>query len=261
MSKYNLLDDLYGLHRDYLAPLEVSRQAVDASLFEQLIANFFCPGPFYFYIIDSPTLKFETVSPNAKSMLGVDLSPLSLGDLVEVFHPDDLDFVFKCEHQVADFIKNKITPDKITYYKFSYCVRERISDGTYRLFLIQTITLQTTPEGSLIKVLGIHTDISHITQSNNYKLSFTGLNAEPSYLGIDMLNDKPNINNSTKLLFSNRELEVISLLTQGFTAKEIAEMSNVSTETIITHKKNAIKKAGVKNSVQLVAYCLKKGLI
>ncbi len=262
MPRDKVLIDLYNNHQNYLAPVSIERQPFDSSRFEQVISSFFCPGPHYYYIIDSPTLTFETVSPGAQTILGIDLKGKKLYDLLELFHPDDIDFVLKCEDYVADFIRNKIDQDKITNYKISYCVREKVANGGYRLFLIQTITLQTTPGGSLVKVLGIHTDISHITPTNNYKISFTGLNGEPSYLGINMLEDAPKLaDHHLTHPFTYRELEVIKLLTQGFTAKEIADKTNVSTETIITHKKNTIKKAGVKNSVELVAYCLRNGLI
>lgn len=257
MDKNQALHSIFQSHKNYLAEHSAPPQKVT---FEEVIGAFFCPGPFYYYIIDSPTLTFENASTSVEEVMGVDIEGQPLQILLEAIHPDDMDFLLKCENYVAHFLKNKVTPDKIVKYKISYCIRERIKDGSYKLFLMQTITLATTEDGALLKVLGVHADISHITQINNYKLSLIGLDGEPSYFGIDVFEKEgqPGISSDN---FSKRELEVIRLLGEGLIAKEIAEQLFISTETVVSHKKNALIKANCKNTPQLVSYCIRKGLI
>jgi len=249
--------NVYSIYDKYLAKKSEPTLSVDIP---RLLSNFFCPGPHYYYVIDSPTLIIESASESALEILGNPLVNESLMVIVDHIHPDDIAFMLKCEEYVADFLQNKIAPEKITHYKISYCLREKTRDGSYKLFLMQNITLKTNPEGSLLKVLGIHSDISHITQTNNYTLSLIGLNGEPSFSGIDVLGTLPSPQ-STPNPFTIREIEVIRLLMQGYISKEIAAILNISQETTNSHKKNALKKSNSKNSVQLVAYAIKNGLI
>lgn len=257
-NKAQVLNEIYKSHENYLARQSGPPQKLN---FEEILGFFFCAGPFYYYILDSPTLTFESVSRDAEKVLGINIKSKPIQVLLENVHPDDMNFLLKCENFVAEFLTTKVTPDKIVKYKISYCIRERVSDGSYRLFLMQSITLASTPEGALLKVLGVHTDISHITTQNNCKISLIGLDGEPSYVGLDLLDRDSADFWKTESILSKRELEVIQLLADGFTAKEIAHSLSVSVETIISHKRNAMAKSDCKNSNQLVAFCIRNGLI
>ena len=60
---------------------------------------------------------------------------------------------------------------------------------------------------------------------------------------------------------SERELEVIQLLSRGLNTREIADMLNLSEHTIATHRKQIIRKSGCRNTAHLVATCLRCRLI
>jgi DNA-binding NarL/FixJ family response regulator len=51
---------------------------------------------------------------------------------------------------------------------------------------------------------------------------------------------------------SSRETEVLSLVAEGKTTKEIADLLSVSSRTIETHRVNMMKKLDVQNSAQLI---------
>lgn len=53
---------------------------------------------------------------------------------------------------------------------------------------------------------------------------------------------------------SHREMEVISLIKEGFTSKEIAVRLTLSVKTVEVHRYNILKKLNVKNTVALVNY-------
>ncbi|MEI8084918.1 MAG: response regulator transcription factor [Paludibacter sp.] len=57
------------------------------------------------------------------------------------------------------------------------------------------------------------------------------------------------------------ELELVHLLTQGKSAKEIAEIRSISLHTINTHRKNIFRKLAVNNLQELIKYALKNGLV
>lgn len=59
---------------------------------------------------------------------------------------------------------------------------------------------------------------------------------------------------STKkdILVSQRELEILRLVAQGFSNKQIAHQLFISVHTAITHRKNLIEKFEVKNTAELI---------
>jgi DNA-binding NarL/FixJ family response regulator len=53
---------------------------------------------------------------------------------------------------------------------------------------------------------------------------------------------------------STREVEVLSLIMQGLTNKDISERLFISFETVRSHRKSILKKIGVKNTAALISY-------
>ncbi|MDF7816830.1 response regulator transcription factor [Runella sp. MFBS21] len=62
-------------------------------------------------------------------------------------------------------------------------------------------------------------------------------------------------------LLTNRELDIIRLIAQEATTSEMADRLFISEKTVETHRRNIINKLGVKNSVGVVMYAVKRGLV
>ena len=60
---------------------------------------------------------------------------------------------------------------------------------------------------------------------------------------------------------TEREIEVIKLVAQEYSTKEIAEELHISVNTVETHRKHLLKKLNVKNAVGLAMYAVKNNLI
>ena len=58
---------------------------------------------------------------------------------------------------------------------------------------------------------------------------------------------------------SDREVEVLRLVAQGHTNKEIAAQLELSTKTIEVHKANAMRKLGISGRIELLQYALHQG--
>ena len=63
-----------------------------------------------------------------------------------------------------------------------------------------------------------------------------------------------------KIKFSRRESEMISLIVEGKSNKEIADELSIGNKTVEAHKKNLFKKTNTQSAVGFVSYILKKGL-
>jgi len=62
-------------------------------------------------------------------------------------------------------------------------------------------------------------------------------------------------------LLTAREREVLPLLAEGRTNKEVAGVLNVGVSTIDTHRNRIMQKLGLKNFAELVLYAVRKGVV
>ena len=58
-----------------------------------------------------------------------------------------------------------------------------------------------------------------------------------------------------------REQQVVKLVAEAHTNKEIAEILHLSEKTVENHRSNAMRKLGMRDRVELVRYAIRKGLI
>lgn len=76
--------------------------------------------------------------------------------------------------------------------------------------------------------------------------------------------NNPKLNKSTYIdnqFLSERETEIITLISLEYSAREISEELFISVNTVETHRKNIMKKLNIKSVVGLVKYALKNNLI
>ena len=62
-------------------------------------------------------------------------------------------------------------------------------------------------------------------------------------------------------ILTDREIEVMSLIVQGFINKEIADRLNIGLSTVITHRKNIMEKLGMKSVSALTIYAVMHGYV
>lgn len=65
----------------------------------------------------------------------------------------------------------------------------------------------------------------------------------------------------TEKPLSERELDVLKLFANGLNFKQIAEQLAISPRTVETHKKNILEKLGLANTIEMVKYAIKNGLV
>lgn len=68
-------------------------------------------------------------------------------------------------------------------------------------------------------------------------------------------------NDSDNAPLSEREKEVLVCLSKGLKNNEIAETLNISVHTVITHRKNIVRKTGIKSVAALTVYAILNNLI
>ncbi|QBQ40816.1 response regulator transcription factor [Sphingobacterium psychroaquaticum] len=102
--------------------------------------------------------------------------------------------------------------------------------------------------------------VKHVHKGGRYlcdelsQLLITYLREQPQY-GLD------NTRALDQIEISDRELEVLHLIGEGFTNQEIADQLFLSKRTVEGHRQNLIDKTGAKNSASLIKYAAMRGLI
>ncbi len=62
-------------------------------------------------------------------------------------------------------------------------------------------------------------------------------------------------------LLTEREIQVLRLVAEGLSSREIAERLSISVKTVDTHRANIMEKIGAHNTAELTKYAIRQGLV
>lgn len=77
----------------------------------------------------------------------------------------------------------------------------------------------------------------------------------------NQLHSKTLIAQNTMMRLADREEEVLRMIAEGHSAKAIADLLNISKNTVNVHRRNIMKKLNMHKSVDLTKYAIKNNLI
>ena len=86
----------------------------------------------------------------------------------------------------------------------------------------------------------------------------------PAEVAHTVLNEIVNTNKthaSEASLLTEREKEVMRLVAEGLSSREIAERLHLGAKTVETHRANIMEKVGVHNTVDLIKYAIRVGIV
>ncbi|MCR8667240.1 response regulator transcription factor [Aestuariibaculum sp. M13] len=136
-------------------------------------------------------------------------------------------------------LNTKIKPVIISMHNDGNYIAKCAKSGAYGYLL------KNTDQEELIKVIRI------VNQGNKY--------FSPS-ITEKMINFM-SVQNVSENVLSKKEKEVLGLIAEGLTTKEIAAQLFVSSRTIETHRANVLKKLEVKNTAELIKKATQLNLI
>lgn len=214
-----------------------------------LIADFLYTGDYYYYFVDSPRQTLSNQHKNILQMHGMKKMPESLQEIIDIIHPDDIEFVIRAEEAAHRYIVS-IGIEYIRSLKCCYCFRMQISDGTYRLFYHQSICVAVDSKFRIVKSLNIHTNIEHVTQVNNRVVTIMGINGNTEFRQISIVDTKKN--SASTLNLTVREKEIIRYISKGLSSDKIADILGITSNTCRTHRKNIFRKIGCHSVASLI---------
>jgi len=142
-------------------------------------------------------------------------------------------------------------------YRLQYESIYRRSSGDLVRLLYQLLPFKCNDESRLFKIFAVFTDIRHLKMDGD--ISFSLIRLQNS-LGFSFLNDKEKSDFSKRVL-SKREIEILILLSQDMSSKQIADKLFISPLTMANHRKNMLMKTGSKSTIQLLMKSFQNGWI
>ncbi len=186
-------------------------------------------------------------------MLGYTKSEFTIDFALNCIHPDDIDVVSRILKGVIDLAKNTIEIVERQYLNLIFRVLKK--DGNYLRIMLQSSPYKREQEGQIISNVSVLTDISFMNAMTN--LVEWELFAD----NIDISNFKQNIYKEFANFFTPREKDIVHLIKMGATNKQIAGQLFISPHTVVSHRKNILKKCNCHNSKQLLNFCALSGII
>lgn len=217
-----------------------------------------------FYVGDYSQGKYLYIDPSCKAVLGYELEYLAKEGpayFTSLWHPADFQIYNKEIFPETIKFLQKQTPNERPKFSSSINYRIRTKNGRY-LTVLQRSTYFLHPETTQpLAVVGFIIDITHYKEDTRIihtiekiDKNFSVLSKEPVYKAIYY----PEKESGT---LSKRESEILQLIYQGLSSKEIAKRLFVSINTINNHRKNILQKSNCRNSSELISYAIKNGLV
>ncbi|MEQ9468581.1 MAG: LuxR C-terminal-related transcriptional regulator [Ekhidna sp.] len=224
---------------------------------DQLIphsATFFC-------VTNTSTQAFEYVSKNFEPTMR--LSILNMCDLGMKYwwdrmHPEEMGTWLQSLKDLMEFTMGNIPLEDRRRMTYTWNYRVKDGSNNYKNIIQHTTPMFFDDQGKPIIGLA-HYSVLEANEILPIQATAKILNANDEYetLFYQMYGGQ-------KLLvqdITHRERDVLRLLSFGYSNDDIADKLNISTHTVKTHRKNVMTKADCKNTTQLVAMCIRQGII
>jgi len=211
-----------------------------------------------FFWLNTIEGKCLLISPSAREVLGYTAEFLhneGLTFFASIVHPEDYQSTLSEYAKTLVEIKNLVDSHRFSFGK-SMEFRIRSGSGKWIWIEINFALMSTSSKEMAGNIFGTIKDISvfrsghSLTNSSEIQQSELIKDTEEHHPQTDLieigLQDEPLPNITT------REKEVLYMIAQGYSSKQIADILCISTFTVINHRKHLIAKFNASNTAELI---------
>lgn len=222
-------------------------------------------GAVVYSIFNHVSFKFDYISPNVKQMLGISAERLIGLDyrtfLKEYFHPDDLGIISRNVFpDLAQYVSRKeIKP--ITRISINYSYRMKTAQENWIKIEQQTSPLHSDEKNNVLLTQSFYQLVGDAEMEDPKPIELSIFIRDTSGLYHLQHSKTYKAGNSGSASVTPRELEILTLLSEGKTSSQIGGILYISESTVTTHRKNMLKKFGLNNTSELIAYAFKAGIL
>jgi len=187
--------------------------------------------------------RVSYVSQNCMQIIGYDsacFKSLSLGDTLELLHEEDIKGFKTCIDKIAG-----LPIDQHDAYKFLIQYRMKNPLGGYHFLEDEKIAVQTRP-GKFV-FLTLLRNLSNQAIFSGVKLVIQK-KVKDKFITLHEYASRA----SSHKRFSARQLEIVELVSKGYSNKAIASKLNVTLSTVKNHKQLLFKKINVRSNIEML---------
>lgn len=235
-------------------------------IFTGLIGNIhnFALGMYYWNLACLPESKIVGAGGALKELTGHSEeewlgSPPQFS--LQHFFPDDVPYVMAYVMKFDQYLQ-QLNIEQRKYARASVYARIITPDKKLRWFCIQYPGSYHDEQGRLIYILAVCSDISHIKKDNSppFMSILDNLNGgQKTFLchsPEQELKPQPDL-----LKLTIREREIVRLLAQGRSSKQISSMLYISKNTVDNHRQRLLKKFGASSTAEIVHRAVENGFV
>ena len=261
-TSQSLLRKVVNWHNDYIKTNSLKENAINffnSPQLDYLCSNF--TG--VIVVMDFTNKTYLYTNSCCDEMFGYsreDFKNYGLELVLKILQPDHCAiFVNQVYPAVLGLYEKYAEQDLTKTLKVTYTNQVRVKDGTFKWMLHQVVVLETDEKGTPVLVLKTMSDIDEIKKDKYLDFIVSRKNNKGLYQNILKKSYLPAVEHSISI--SPREREILQLVSQGYSAKQISANLSISEHTVYTHKKNMLKKFNLNSSNELVKYASSQGLI
>lgn len=220
-------------------------------------------APYFWFIADYTTLRISAIDPNVENHVPYAAREwLANGPEVtlKTIHPDDLKMKIAYEFFQEVYL-GSLSPERRMHLKFNTYFRVLDRKGNYRWYMSQMPDYYYDKNGRIMYSLRVAYDISHIKKAGVSLMTLLD-DFDPGNQIFLCQSDDQHKDLINKLLqLTDREMEVLKLLSVGHLSKQIASQMSISPYTVENHKRNIFRKTNTRSVNELIAFAFKSGIV
>ena len=163
---------------------------------------------------------------------------LGSGYFRKIMHPDDYEII-------GESINYLMTIGDEIIYGAPYKCKPK--EGDYLWLLGRSRVIKRNEDNTSVQYLNSAIEINEKFQGHNQIMEL-------------LKENKRLLNENTVLRLTRRERDVLKLLAKGECAKKISHKLNIGESTVISHRKNMLKKLSLHSTASLVNFAVENGL-
>lgn len=218
------------------------------------------PGPRFYLVINLHTYKYEYVGKGQQLLSGYsneEVKEQGIKFQMDNIHPEDGEYILKHSYGKFTELLMSYPPEERRDLILQNNYRFRHKSGKILHLIEQIWVLKLDEQGGGLLMLA---HLYQLPMMNPFKINVLIKKLLPNQTYETLYsNIYPEVDQDVKL--SDREKEVVSLLTEGYGSKEIGEKLFISTNTVKTHRKNILSKLEMNSTNELVAFAITNGLV
>lgn len=185
-------------------------------------------------------------------MLGYNEEEFTRELITSYFHPDDYEIVSRFIKGGTNYCTG--TPDLSRDFVMNLSFRIRKKNGEYIKILRQSAIFEFSSDNRMISNYTMLSDISFLDTGNKVEWLIRAKKEVREEI-------EKYLHEALSNFFTDREMDVLKHLEDGTSSLQIANTLFISKNTVDTHRRNMLGKANCTNTIELISFARKNGIL